>query len=109
MPAFLFGPVGFFYRKMWLIAGFIMLALIGISSISAANRAGLPVAIMLGLTAYRTSVQHAIAALQKLCRPDSTIDPVALVQVGGVSRRAGWISGIIYAALLRWRCWASSC
>ncbi|WP_442678123.1 DUF2628 domain-containing protein [Sphingomonas sp. ASY06-1R] len=104
--AFLCLPVWFFYRKMWLIAGFITVAMIAIGFIPGASRAGLPIGVLLGLIAHRTYVQHAIVAIQKLRRPDGTVDPAELRRVGGVSRTAGWISGLAYGALCLLSLWA---
>ncbi len=100
VPAFLFGPVWFLYRKMWVIAGVVVAAMIAISRIPGASRAGLPIGIALGLMAYRVYVQHVIGALARVRRPDGTIDPQEIARAGGVSRTAGWISGVIYGLLI---------
>lgn len=100
VPAFLFGPVWFLYRKMWVIAGVVVAAMVAISLIPGAGRAGLPIGIALGLMAYRVYVQHAIGVLAKARRPDGTIDPHDIARAGGVSRTAGWISGVIYGLLI---------
>ena len=99
VPAFLFGPVWFLYRKMWVIAAVVVTGMIAIALIPGTGRAGLPIGVLLGLLAYRVYVQHAIVALQKMRRADGTIDPAALARVGGVSKTAGWIGGLLYGAL----------
>ena len=98
VPAFLFGPVWFLYRKMWAIAAIVVIGMIAIGLIPGAGNAGLPIGILLGLLARRVYVQQAIATLQKMRRPDGTIDPAEIRRAGGGSKVAGWISGLIYGA-----------
>ncbi len=100
VPAFLLGPVWFLYRKMWVIAGVVIAAMVAIALIPGAGRAGLPIGIVLGLMAYRTYVQHAIGALTKARRANGTIDPQEIARAGGVSQAAAWISGVIYGLLI---------
>lgn len=99
VPAFLCGPVWFFYRRMWAIAGVIVAGLVAIALIPGTSHAGLPIGLVLGLIAYRTYVQHAIGAIQKLRGAGGTVDRAAIAQAGGVSKTAGWISGLVYGLL----------
>lgn len=99
VPAFLFGPVWVFYRRMWLIAGIVVAGLVAIALIPGTGRAGLPVGIGLGLMAYRTYVQHAIGTIQKLRGPADRVDLAVVAQAGGVSKTTGWISGLLYRLL----------
>lgn len=96
--AFFVGPVWFLYRKMWLVAGVIVAALVVLALLPLPSRIGVIVAITLGLMAKRTYVTHAIGVIQTL-RAGGPVDLDRLRAAGGVSRRAAWIGGTIYAAL----------
>ncbi len=99
VPAFLCGPCWFFYRKMWAIAGIVIAGAVALAFLPVNGGAGIGIGIMLGMFAYRAYVQHAIARITKLRREDGTIGLDALRRAGGVSRVAGWISGLIYGGI----------
>lgn len=99
VPAFLFGPVWFLYRKMWAMAGVIVVGLIAIALIPGTSRAGIGIGVASGLLAHRGYVQHAVGTLAKLRRADGTIDAREVARPGGVSRAAGWIGGMVYGLL----------
>ncbi|MGI4830827.1 MAG: hypothetical protein ACRYFU_21940, partial [Janthinobacterium lividum] len=96
--AFFLGPVWFFYRKMWayawgLVALYTVLAFLpsGFGS-----RFAMPLALATGLFARSGYVIWATIKMELMWRPDGALDPAAIARVGGVSKRAGWISGVIF-------------
>ena len=98
-PAFFFGPVWFFYRKMWLIAGIIAAGMVVLSLVPGTSRLGAGVGAGLAVMAYRAYVQHAIGKIDKLRGPDGVADLAMVAEAGGVSKLAAWISGTIYGLL----------
>jgi hypothetical protein len=98
-PAFLSGPCWFLYRKMWAIAAVVIAAAVALAFLPIGGGAGIGIGIALGAFAYRVYVQHAIARITKLRRENGTIGLDPLRRAGGVSRMAGWISGVTYGGI----------
>jgi len=98
-PALLCGPCWFLYRKMWAIGAIVIAGAVALAFLPVSGGAGIGISIALGSFAYRAYVQYAIARITKLRREDRTIGLDALRRAGGVSRRAGWISGLIYGGI----------
>lgn len=94
--AFFLGPVWFFYRKMWLMAWVVVGMLVVVSFIPF-RAAGLIVGITLAGMAHRVYVQYAVQKLTTLHRGGTPVTPDTVAAAGGVSKRAGVISGVIYA------------
>ncbi|MET0269556.1 MAG: DUF2628 domain-containing protein [Sphingomonas sp.] len=99
VPAFLCGPCWFLYRKMWAIAAIVVAVGVALAFLPVGGGAGIGIGIALGAFAYRAYVQHAIAAITRMRRRDGAVRLDALRFAGGVSRAAGWISGLIYGGV----------
>ncbi len=97
-PAFFLGPVWFFYRKMWVYGSVLTALLIGLAFLPI-GKLSLPVSLVMALMAKQVYVQHSVNALQAMRQPGGAIDRTQAALAGGVSRRAGWIGGIVYAFL----------
>ena len=102
-PAFFVGPVWFFYRKMWLYGGILtglMVLLASLPAFLSVGRLSLPISIGMAIVAKQIYVSHAITTVQKLRGANPAVTLTTLAQAGGVSKTAGWISGVIYALLV---------
>ena len=99
VPAFLFGPVWFLYRKQWAFAAIIVVLMVVLAFLPVSSRVGMPVALVLGLLGHQVYVQQAVATIQKARLPGGGLDEAALARSGGVSKTAGWIGGIVYGLI----------
>ena len=102
-PAFFLGPVWFFYRKMWLWAwGYCGLMLL-LAAVPAGSQIGLGLSVAAGLIARWACLEHAARTIARL-RLTRPFDDMAyfdrLARAGGVSKRAGWSSGVVFAMAL---------
>ena len=101
-PAFLFGPVWFFYRKLWAWGAGIVALIIVLNVIPGTfgMRLGLPLSLALGAAGRIIAVHAAIGRLQAGPRGGLPSGDAAIAQAGGVSRLAGWIAGTIWGGLV---------
>ena len=92
-PAFL-GPAWLFYRKQ-LLWGYLYIPVWIVLSFTTKIGGAMLIGAILsqGRVGY---LYDSIVRLEKLRRPDGSIDPEDIRRVGGVSPVAGWISGILY-------------
>ncbi len=102
-PALLFGPVWFFYRRLYGLAWTIVLVLallnvLDFMSVVSVSRLGLPFGIALGVVGLHAALQRAFRRLEAL-RRDGQPTNAAILNAGGVSRPAAWISGTLLALL----------
>ncbi len=97
--AFFLGPVWFFYRKMWAWAWglTVLLFLLGWFL---PNLRGVSIGIAAGMGAVgkRVYVDHAVRVLTRL-RSQGALTLDSVRAAGGVSKAAGWISGIVFGGL----------
>jgi hypothetical protein len=100
-PAFFLGFVWFYYRRMWAWATAFVVVMILLEWVPGTSRLGLVLAIGMALVARRLYVGHAIRNISRLraLAPPGQEPARFLLQLhgaGGVSRAAGWISGILF-------------
>ena len=100
--AFFFGPVWFFYRKMWAWAwGITAFELIfGYVASLLHLRGGFAAGAILAVMAHRAYVDHAMSSITKLRASSGGLDPHSVRMAGGVSKLAGWMSGTVYFLLI---------
>ena len=99
--AFFLGPVWFFYRKMWLWAWGIVAVMVVLGLIPRTGSFGVPLGMVLALSARRIYVEHAVGRLQALRAENGGMLSLSAVQkAGGVSPLAGGISGVVLFLLL---------
>ena len=103
--AFFGGPVWFFYRKMWAWAWGITVAEVLIGLIPGTSRIGMPIGIALAVGGNQLYVSHAINKIAKM-RAEGRGSVEELQRAGGVSKTAGWISGIVFGLLLALAIWS---
>ncbi len=99
--ALFFGPVWFFYRRLYGLAWTVVAALVLANvldslSIVSISRLGLPFSMALGVTGRRAALQRAFRRLGQM-RRDGQLPDAAILAAGGVSKPAAWISGTIFA------------
>ena len=108
-PAFFLGPVWFFYRKMWLWASGYCAVMVVLSTAPIGGQAGLGLSVGASLIARWAYLDHAARTMAKLrlAHPRLAAHPIdeqayltALAEAGGVSKLAGWLSGLFFAAAL---------
>ena len=97
--AFFVGPVWFFYRRLWVWACGLTVALFLIGLIPGTSRIGLPVGLGLGFGANQLYVSHAITRVARM-RAQGRGAPEQLAAAGGVSKVAAWIAGTVFALLM---------
>ena len=101
-PAFFLGAIWLFYRKMWAygIGLTVLILILGLLPIT--NRLGLPLGIALAGFGGLAYVSHAVNQIEKLRRqnPTQPLDPQQPALIGGVSRPAGIIGGIVYVLII---------
>lgn len=102
VPAFFFGPVWFFYRKLWgwAVATVVLLAAVPFMPDPVSRRIGLPLGMALGLAGRHAAVNKAIGRLQAMRQAGQPLGVAQIIQAGGVSRLAGWISGVVLGVLI---------
>ena len=97
---FFLGPVWLFYRRMWIWAWGLLGVYVILSLFPHAERLGLPIAVGLAVTGRQIYVMWAISRVAKLrATAGHALTASELGAAGGVSPRAGWISGIILVGL----------
>lgn len=103
-PAFFLGPVWFFYRKMWLWASGYCALMLLLATAPVGGGAGLGLSVAAALIARWAYLDHAarIMARLRVLRPadDEHTYLAHLATEGGVSKLAGWLSGIFFATAL---------
>jgi hypothetical protein len=102
-PAFFLGPVWFFYRKMWLWASGYCVVMVLLAMLSFGGQTGLVLSVIAALVARLAYLDHAARTIAKLRRThpvDERMYLTQLAEAGGVSKLAGWISGVFFAAVL---------
>jgi len=102
-PAFFLGPVWFFYRKMWLWAWGYCVVMLLLSALPIGGQAGLGLSVAAALMARWAYLDHATRRIAKirLARPlDEQAYFTQLAAAGGISKLAGWASGIFFATAL---------
>jgi hypothetical protein len=107
-PAFFLGPVWFFYRKMWLWAWGYCAVMLLLALVPVGGQAGLALSVAAALIARWAYVDHAsraIARLRRIRPADEQAYLTRLAEAGGVSRLAGWASGIFFATALALAVW----
>ena len=101
-PAFFIGPVWFFYRKMWAWGAGLTVLVLVLGLIPLRTNFGFPLGVALAFGGGSLYLSHAIKTIEQLRQqsPGGVLDPAQLAAVGGVSKTAGWVGGIIYVLLL---------
>ena len=101
-PAFFIGPVWFFYRKMWAWGVGITVVVLLIGLLPITSRLGFPLGVALALSGPMFYLGHAVKKIEELRGQSAggVIDPARLAAVGGVSKAAGWIGGIVYGLMV---------
>ena len=97
--AFFLGPVWFFYRKAYPWAWGIVVLQVVLIGLPVGRGAGIGLGVALAMIGRYTYLQRAIGRISKLRGQDAVADPALLARDGGVSRVAGWVSGLAYLAL----------
>lgn len=98
VAAFFLGPVWFFYRKMWLVA-WVIVGLMVVLAFIPFRAVGLVLSVTLATMAHRVYVQHAVQKLAALHATNGNVTPAEVQALGGVSKPAGIISGVIFGLI----------
>ncbi len=103
-PAFFFGPVWFFYRRLYgvawtIVAILVLVNVVGYVSTVSLDRLGLPFNMALAVIGRRAALHRAFRRLESL-RRDTRVTDDAILKAGGVSRPVAWISGIVFGLIV---------
>ncbi len=100
-PVFFVGPVWFFYRKMWAWGAGVATIILVLGLIPATSRLSVPIAVAMAGASSLIYLAHAVKTIERMraASPTGVLAEAELAAAGGVSKRAGWISGVIYGLL----------
>ncbi len=100
-PAFFVGPVWFFYRKMWVWGAGAAVIILILGLIPVTSRLSIPIAVAMAGSSSLIYLAHAAKTIERIRAASATgvLTEAELAVAGGVSKRAGWIAGVIYGLL----------
>ncbi len=98
--AFLLGPCWFFYRRMWVWGWGVLALVVALALLPWMPRTlGAVEAVVFATQGRYAYLTHAFARIERVRGAAATADLDALRREGGVSRTAGWVSGLLYVSV----------